>query len=192
MNTGGCGAFDLPTIELAHLLLRPFALGDAEDVRRLAGDRAIADTTLTIPHPYEAGMAETWIATHRPEAAAGRRLTLAIVLRNTGELAGAIGLHGLDSAHRRAELGYWIGRPWWNRGFATEAARALIDYGFATLHLNRIFAQHMIRNPASGRVMEKAGLTREGVLRSHIGKGDRFEDMAVYGILRSEWDAHPH
>ena len=83
-------------------------------------------------------------------------------------------------------MGYWIGVPYWNKGYCSEAAKALIGYGFDELGLNRVFAEHMVRNPASGRVMEKAGMTYEGTLRQHVKKWDRYEDLKVYGILRTE------
>ena len=79
--------------------------------------------------------------------------------------------------------------PYWNRGYATEAARAMLTFGFEVLELNRIFAEYYARNPASGRVMQKIGMTHEGMLRQHMFKDDRFEDSVVYGILRSEWEA---
>jgi RimJ/RimL family protein N-acetyltransferase len=84
-------------------------------------------------------------------------------------------------------MGYWIGAPYWNRGYATEAARAVLRFAFDTVGLHRIYATHFTRNPASGRVMEKTGMQREGVWREHLMRGERFEDAVVYGILREEW-----
>ena len=177
-----------PTLETERLLLRPFALTDAPRVRELAGDPAIADTTLNIPHPYKEGMAEEWIATHLPKYRTGEQVDLAITAKESGDLVGAIGLN-IDQRFQRAELGFWIGRGFWNRGYCTEAARAVIEYGFRHLSLNRIHAHHFGRNPASGRVMVKIGMSREGLLREHVLKGSRFEDSVAYGILRGEWEA---
>jgi len=89
----------------------------------------------------------------------------------------------IELEHRRAELGYWIGRPWWGNGFATEAARAVVGQAFAGLGLARVFAHHFVSNPASGRVMQKIGMRQEGVLRRHVIKWGRCEDLVVYGIL---------
>ena len=177
-----------PTLQTDRLILRPFALADAAAVQRLAGDPAIADTTLRIPHPYPDGVAEAWIGTHQESFDKGASVTFAITLRAGGELIGSIGLE-LRPAHRRAELGYWVGVPFWNRGYCTEAVRAVIAYGFAERGLNRIFAHHVSRNPASGRVMQKVGMRHEGHLRQHIRKGDRFEDIELYAILREDFDA---
>ena len=175
-----------PTIQTERLVLRPFEESDAAAVQRLAGARQIADTTLNIAHPYEDGMAEAWIATHAGQFAEGSNVIFAIVERESDTLAGAIGLK-TESAIQKAELGYWIGVPYWSRGYATEASEALLAYGFEQLGLNRIAAQHFTRNAASGRVMQKIGMTYEGTLRQGTRKWGKFEDLDVYSILREEW-----
>lgn len=172
----------LPTLQTGRLVLRPFEAMDAPEVQRLAGDRAIAASTLTVPHPYPDGAAESWIATHQDHWTKRKVLTLAVTTRDGGALVGAVGL-ALTMSDRRAELGYWIGVPHWNRGYATEAARAVLDFGFGTLGLHRIMARHMARNPASGRVMQKLGMQQEGVLRHHTLKWGEFEDLVVYAKL---------
>jgi RimJ/RimL family protein N-acetyltransferase len=148
----------------------------------------VADTTLKIPHPYEDGLAEKWIANQREWFERHQQVVFAVTLRRGGTLLGATGLQ-LDLADLRAELGYWIGRPYWGHGYCTEAARATLDFGFEQLGLNRIFAHHFARNPASGRVMQKIGMTREGCLRQHVKKWDAFEDLELYGILKDHWAA---
>ncbi len=174
-----------PTLVTARLMLRPFRLADAPEVQRLAGARQVAEMTLNIPHPYPDGAAEEWISSHRMRFEQGASLTLAVTLQGKGTLLGAVALMVAD-AHR-AELGYWIGTPYWGQGYCTEAARALVDYGFRVMGLHRIVATHFTRNPASGRVMQKLGMRYEGCLREHVHKGDRYEDLALYGILRDEW-----
>lgn len=175
-----------PILTTERLTLRPFRMQDAPVVEQLAGDRAIADTTLNVPHPYTREMAEEWIRGHADEIDRGVAIILAMETRADGELVGSIALKGIDSAHRAAELGYWVGTPYWGRGFATEAARALIRYGFDALSLNRIYAHHMTRNPASGRVLEKIGMRHEGTLRQDMMKWGRFEDVELYAILSSD------
>ena len=174
----------LPSLPTQQLLLRPFEPSDAPAVQRLAGSPEVALTTLNIPHPYPDGAAEQWIATHVPSWAQGRFLTLAITTQLDG-LVGAVSLH-LNATHRRGELGYWVGRPFWNRGYATEAAAAMMDYGFTQLGLNRILARHLTRNPSSGRVMAKLGMKLEGIQRQHMLVRGTFEDIAVHAILESE------
>ena len=175
-----------PTLATRRLTLRPFRPGDAPVVRQLAGERAIADTTLNIPHPYEEGMAEEWIAGHEPGYEDGASATFAIVRQDDALLAGAIGLQ-IDRAINKAELGYWIGAPFWNRGYATEATLAVLKFGFDDLRLNRIQACHFARNPASGRVMQKAGMLLEGTARQNIIKWGRYEDLVSYAMLREDW-----
>lgn len=169
-----------------RLLLRPFTLSDAPEVQRLAGASEIADTTSNIPHPYPEGAAEAWIAEHAAQIAAGTDYPFAIIRRADETLVGAIGLH-VQPAHHRAEMGYWIGVPYWRQGYATEAARRVIAFGFDTLGLNRIYATYFTRNPASRRVMEKAGMRYEGTLREWIRKADRYEDCGICAILRKDY-----
>ena len=175
-----------PTLTTARLVLRPLTVADAPDVQRLAGEREVASTTLNIPHPYEPGMAEQWISTHQGAYERGELVNFAIGLRVDNALLGAIGLR-IDQQHTHAELGYWLGKPYWNAGYCTEAAHAVVAYGFESLGLHRIHASHMTRNPASGRVMQKIGMRYEGCLRQHVNKWEVFEDLALYGILKSEY-----
>lgn len=179
----------MPHLETERLILRPLEPADAGTIRALAGEREVASTTLHIPHPYPEGAAEQFILHTREAAEAGLGYTYGLVRKPDGGLIGCMGLAGISSVHRRAELGYWIGRPYWNRGYATEAARRLVQFGFEELGLNRIWACHMTGNPASGRVMQKAGMTFEGVHRQDVMKWGRFEDLALYSILHSEFEA---
>ncbi|MCY3735279.1 MAG: GNAT family N-acetyltransferase [Gemmatimonadaceae bacterium] len=174
-----------PRLTTDRLVLRPFSLEDAKDVQRLAGDRDVAATT-QVPHPYEDGVAEEWIGGHESAFQQGSRMVFAITLRS-GELVGAIGM-SINEKHRRGELGYWIGKAFWNNGYCTEAVQEMVRYGFEELGLNRIEARHMTRNPASGRVMAKAGMKLEGTLRQQVLKWDSFEDLVIYGILASDLD----
>jgi RimJ/RimL family protein N-acetyltransferase len=179
---------DQPTLHTERLILRPFTLADADNVQRLASAWEVADTTLNIPHPYPDGAAAQWIGTHPANFEAGTSVTFAIVLRDSNTLCGAIGL-GIHRKHVRAEMGYWLGVPFWNGGIVTEAARGVLRYGFDTLNLHRIYAFHFARNPASGRVMQKIGMRYEGTLRHHDRKDDHWEDLVSYGILADEWRA---
>jgi [ribosomal protein S5]-alanine N-acetyltransferase len=170
-----------------RLLLRPFGETDAGDVQRLAGDPDISKTTLHVPYPYEDGMAEAWISTHGEAAAAGTNVVYASVRAEDDALVGSINC-AIDSRHRRGELGYWVGKPFWGQGYGTEAASALLDFCFERLNLNRVHAHYLAGNPGSGRVMEKIGMQYEGTLREHIEKDGKLFDLVVYGILRSEWE----
>ena len=179
-----------PTLETPRLILRPFAPTDEDRIRELCGARQIADTTLNIPHPYPKGAAVEWIATHAPGFAAGTLANFAIASRESGDLIGAVGLV-INPTHAHAELGYWIGVPYWGRGYATEAARTVVGFGFEPLGLHRIFATHFTRNPASGRIMQKIGMRREGLCRGAVRKWDRYEDLVLYALLADDLSASP-
>lgn len=180
----------LPVLETERLILRPFVPEDAPRVTDLAGVFVIADTTANIPHPYPPGAAEEWIAGLAPAAEAGTQYTFAITCRAQSVLIGAIGLV-CNTQHNRAEMGYWIGEPYWRKGYATEAARRVVRFGFETLELNRIEATYFTRNPASARVMQKAGLRFEGMRRQAVRKWDRYEDLGLCGLVRADYDEAP-
>jgi len=178
-----------PTITTERLVLRPFVLADAPAVQRLAGEREIAANTLLIPHPYPQGAAEEWIKGHDEQSP---NHIFAITLRGAGvesigEAMGAIGLH-VEKKHERAEIGYWLGVPYWGHGYTTEAARAVVGYAFGEGGVNRVFACHFTRNPASGRVLAKIGMQREGTMRQHIVKWGEPVDVDYYGIVRGDWE----
>ena len=175
-----------PTLDTTRLILRPMYLDDAARVQYLAGAREIAEMTGHMPHPYLDGMAEEWIGGQAAEWQRGEAVTFAIAQRDTQTLIGAVSLI-IYPEHHFAELGYWIGIPYWNQGYMTEAARAVLQFGFEALHINRVYATHFARNPASGRVMQKIGMTYEGTLRQHFLRWDRYEDLVYYGILQDEW-----
>jgi len=165
-----------------RLILRPLEQADAATVQRLAGDSEIARTTLHIPHPYPEGAASEWIEATLVAAVSGRGCTWAITRRDEHRLIGVVSL-GIVAEHGRAELAYWLGKNFWGQGYTTEAAQRLVEHGFATLNLHRIYAYAMARNPASSRVMQKIGMMYEGRLVQHICKWGDYEDLDAYGIL---------
>lgn len=172
----------MKTLRTERLTLRPFTQADAPAVQKLAGAYEVALNTLLIPHPYPDGAAEAWIATHEEDWRENRIHHFAL---DDGELVGATGL--IMKEPGIAEIGYWIGVPFWNRGYASESSRELLRYGFEECDLRRIFAGHYVRNGASGRVMQKIGMKYEGTLRQHVLKWGEYLDIAFYGILRDEY-----
>jgi RimJ/RimL family protein N-acetyltransferase len=173
-------------IETQRLILRPLCEADIPEVVRLLTHPAIAKTTLNIPYPYDEEKARNWLSFQRQRWESGAEHTFAIVHKEDAQLLGAISIRP-NTRHEKAEIGYWIGKPYWGLGYATEAARAIIRYAFETLGMNRVYALHFSENPASGQVMQKAGMQFEGVLRSDVRKGESFRDHVIYSILRKEW-----
>lgn len=180
-----------PVLRTERLLLDHFTPVDVPELARLANAREISDTTLAIPYPYTLDHARAFLALMDLEHRNGTGLALAIRLSEGPAsqgptLVGSIGLKDIDREHSQAELGYWVGVAWWGRGIATEAAGAVVNYAFDCLELNRVSAHSMMRNSASVSVLERLGMQREGVLRQRVLKEGRFEDVVLYGILRSD------
>lgn len=173
------------TLQTSRLVLRPFEPGDAEDVARMAGDPRLSDTLYELPRPYQVADALEWIGTHAAEREAGRRHTFAVCLGADGSLVGSIALRKTGKGSIRAELGYWTGVEHWSCGYASEAARAVIAFGFDSLGLERVEARHLVRNPASGRVMHKAGMQHEATLRAYLRNPHtrRVEDMEQWSVV---------
>ena len=145
----------IPILETERLALRAPRLADGKAIARLVNDRRIAENTARIPHPYGVADAEQFLAAvNRQEGEA----TFAIMLK--GEI---IGMCGIESREAAAELGYWLGVPYWNRGYATEAVRAVIDHAFGDLEHDALQAGARVSNPASRRVLEKCGFQWTGV-----------------------------
>lgn len=172
-------------IETERLLLRPLHIDDSEIIETLAGDYEVAKTTLTIPHPYPAGSAIHFIEGVLEAEKQGRSV-FAITLKETKIFIGIMGIN-VTQAHRRGELAYWVGKPFWGQGYGTEAAGAVMSFGFEQLMLNKIFAQAFTSNPGSWRIMEKIGLKYEGTLKQHFARADEFFDVAQYGLLKEEY-----
>jgi RimJ/RimL family protein N-acetyltransferase len=177
---------DFPQLNTNRLLLRKFILTDSKIVTKLAGAFEIADTTLRIPHPYKTKDAIDWIKKHDDWFDKDHTINWAITLKDNNNLIGAISLMNFTETFCHAEIGYWIGKPFWGKGFATEAAHAVLKYGFNTLKLNRMHAHHFSRNVSSGKILKKVGMKHEGTLRQHVVKWDKFEDIELYGILKSD------
>lgn len=175
-------------ITTSRLTLRRWQLSDVDDVLSYAQDPEWSRYLHALPAPYERRHAEEFVARQvllDPTSHA----TWAIVLDD--DVIGGINVR-FHFAHRLGELGYSIARAHWNRGYVTEAATAVIDVAFRThTDLNRIRAFADARNAPSQRVMQKLGMTKEGVLRQNRVERGEPVDEAWYGLLRTEWQGAP-
>jgi ribosomal-protein-alanine N-acetyltransferase len=174
-----------PTLTTARLGLRPYRPTDAATVQKLAGDKRVAQAATTIPHPYPDGAAAAWISTHQDGYAARREITFAVALRETDEIVGTVSLLDISEKHARAELGYWTGVEYWGRGYCTEAVIGLTQFAKEHLGVTKIVARCSADNTASARVMEKAGLIKEGFLAKHVFMHGKYEDVLLYGLVLS-------
>lgn len=179
---------DLPTILTPRLRLRALRDADLPRLAELAGVPEVYCSTLRIPRPYRLEDAQQFMQVQRGSWARGEGLILAIALRDADEVVGAVGLE-INRPMDRAELGFWMGVPYWNQGYTTEAAGALIGYGFEHLRLNRIYAGHFGGNDASARVQQKLGMKYEGVLRQALKKDGVYKDDVIYAVLRQEFES---
>lgn len=142
-------------LETERLVLRAPQHGDIKVITHLVNDRRVAENTARIPHPYGVDDAERFIAAvNRQDGEA----TFAII--RDGDL---IGVCGIEPRENAPEIGYWLGAPFWGRGYATEAVRALIDHAFGALGHDALQAGARVGNPASRRVLEKCGFQWTGV-----------------------------
>ena len=178
---------DLPTLETERLVLRKMRLDDAADLFEYASDPEVSTYTTWGPHQsiqdsreflmrilslYESDQLADWGIEHKADA----------------KFIGTCGFALWDPYHSRAEIGYAMSRKYWGKGLMTEAARELIDFGFHNMQLNRLQAMCMVDNIGSARVMEKSGMTYEGILRDYMYAKGRYDDLKVYSILRREWE----
>lgn len=171
-----------------RLILRPPVPGDAETIEHFISDRRIAEMTALIPHPYPEGSCIHWIRLTEQQWLDGKKASFVICRRDTGELVGSISL--FNDGDRHNEVGYWIGVPHWGKGYATEALCRVIRYAFEDLDFKCLVTYHFIHNPASGRVMQKAGLLYLGTTPLGASRGDeRFDDVR-YGITAEQWRAN--
>ena len=143
------------TITTDRLLLRTFTLEDAVQVQTLAGEEQVARLTENIPHPYPDGLAEEWISSHESLREKDSAFVYAITLKSSGELLGAIGLN--NASHTDADLGYWLGLPYWGQGYCSEAGHSLIQHTFEQLPFKQIRARALTKNTKSEQVLLRLG-----------------------------------
>lgn len=152
----------------------------------LLQEKEIYATTLAIPHPYKEEDALAWIRQHSKKHDNGEAFTWCLEERKEKKLIGSLEII-FDQRNNKAEIGYWVGKPYWNQGYTTEASKEVIHFAFEELKLNKVCAHHMSRNPASGQVLKKLGMEHEGTLKQSIKKDGVFEDTEVYGLLNPRY-----
>jgi [ribosomal protein S5]-alanine N-acetyltransferase len=175
-----------PTLHTARLRLRPFTSADADALFALHSSAYVLRYG-DAPPWTERARAERFIAACDQMAENSSGARLAMDRPSDGAFIGWCGLTRWDPDHRSASMGYCLDDAAWGRGYATEAARALLQWAFDTLDLNRVQAETDTRNAASARVLEKLGFVREGTLREDCVVNGEVSDSWVYGLLRRDW-----
>ncbi|MFZ0790767.1 MAG: GNAT family protein [Chromatiaceae bacterium] len=177
----------LTEVATKRLILRPIDLSDCARIRATAGQREVADTMISIPHPFSAGEAERYVRTRIGQMRRGRGLALGIRRPPESDLCGLVELRAVDREHALAELSFWLAVDARGRGYMGEAIGAVLCLAFQDLDLNRVYAYHMVRNPASGRLLARHHFRVEGVLRERVRKWGVFEDVVLQALLRDDW-----
>lgn len=170
------------TITTQRLLLRLFQTSDASEVTKLCDNYNIYKNTLYLPYPYSIEDALSWIENHLDNFNNNRSYEFAITDKNTGNLYGAISLSN-NQKFNNGEIGYWIGEEFWGNGYATEAGEAILEFAFSEKQYHKVYARHFKSNSASGRVIQKIGMSQEGVLREHVMKENQYKDLVYYGVI---------
>ncbi len=173
-------------LDTPRLILRPFRPGDGEAMFRNWASDPLVTRYLTWPPHENAEVSERLCALWAQGAETPSFYQWAIELRELGQVIGSLSVVRIDEATESAELGYCIGKAWWGRGLMTEAVRAVIAYLLTDCGFRRVCARHDAENPASGRVMQKAGMVREGTLRASGRNNRGIVDMVCYSILPNE------
>ncbi len=178
----------MPELDTARLRLRRLTMHDAHDIYRYSRDAEVARHVLWEAH-RSIGDSRAYLRYMLRRYRNHEPASWGIEYRQTGEIIGTIGFMWIQADNAAAEVGYSLSRDYWNRGIMTEALKAVIAHGFGSMNLNRIEAQHETTNPASGAVMRKCGMLREGLLRSRLFNKGKYVDVELYAILRRDYNA---
>lgn len=177
-------------LETERLYLKPYDLSYADAVYDVVKQKEIADTMIMIPHPYPRESVEQWITYLQDSFISGTAYEFAVFLKENGRYIGNCGFVSVSHPHQRAEVGYFIDRDYWGRGYATEACAEMLAYGFRYHQFNRISGRCMTRNTASRTVMEKCGMAFEGRHEQEFLKNGVYEYIDYFAILAEQYVHH--
>lgn len=176
----------LPTLQTPRLILRKVTLRDAQDMFAYSRDPQVSRHVLWSTHE-DISQTKDYIRYIISQYHKDNPTSWCMQDKQTGKAIGTIGFMWWNHDNRSAEVGYSMSREFWGKGLMTEALHAVIEFGFMEMHLHRIEAQHEVDNPASGRVMLKNGMRKEGLLRGRLYNKGRFVDVELYAILLEDW-----
>ncbi|MFB1486309.1 MULTISPECIES: GNAT family N-acetyltransferase [unclassified Thiocapsa] len=174
-------------IRTERLVLRPIGVEDLSVVQTAAGRREVADTMISIAHPFSAQDAERYVGSRVEAMQLGYGVAFTFRTHVPAVFVGFAELRDIEPEHALAELSFWLAVETRGRGYMAEALAAVLRYAFRDLDLNRVYAYHMVRNPTSGRVLSRLGFQVEGLLRQRVRKWGLYEDVVLQALLRSEW-----
>lgn len=181
------GMFSMPTLETKRLILRRITMRDAGDIFEYSKDKEVARHVLWSAQK-DISEAKDYCRFMIKRYRCDQPSSWGVIDKATNRLVGTIGYMDYNEDNATVELGYSLARWLWNGGYMTEALQRVIEYTFEAMDVNRIEAQHELTNPSSGRVMEKCGMQKEGVLRQRLYNKGRYVDVALYAILKQDYE----
>jgi len=176
-----------PTLHTARLTLGRIEVSDIPTIIKYARNPNVSKMLRTMPYPYAEKDAIFWLNKARTEFEKESAYIFRIGLANRGEFIGGISLH-LKKEHQKATIGYWIGEPFWGKGYMTEALGAVLKFGFDALNLNKIQALHKASNAASGKVMAKNKMVKEAELVDDMYQNEAFHTLIQYRLTKREYE----
>lgn len=178
---------EMPEIAGERIIIRKLVLSDVKDIYQNIRDREIVKWTLRIPYPYRKEDAVGFVRKTRYSIRKGKDYVFGIALKGKNKVIGIIELAKINYSDGNAEIGYWLGRRFWNRGIMTDAVKSILKFGFRRLNLHRINAALFEENIASRRVLEKSGFKLEGKIKESRFRYGKWRNELRYGILSSEY-----
>ena len=171
-------------IKFGDFCIRSFEPFDKEALLKYANNRNVSKLLRDqFPFPYTKTDAKTWI-----KYACNQHPEISFVIANAEEMIGSIGINLKMDVHKySAEIGYWLGEPFWNKGIATEAVKIVTEFAFKNFLLNRIYANVFEGNGASEKVLQKAGYIKEATLKQAVFKGGKFLDQYIYAVIKADF-----
>ncbi|MBI1935361.1 GNAT family N-acetyltransferase [Candidatus Woesearchaeota archaeon] len=166
----------MPIIKFKNFILRPYGKGDEKSLIENINDKKVSRYMCRIPYPYSMKDAKKWMKEFKKTNKNKTACSFAIEIN--GELVGGIGLMNIEK--HKAEIGYWLGRKYWNVGIMTQAVKIATDFGFKKLKLRRIYATVFAKNKISAHILEKNGYQCEGLMRKYASKNGELYDVFLY------------
>ena len=176
----------IPDLSTERLLLRKIRLNDAPDMFEYSKDPEVTKYLLWDPHP-NVEHTRNYIDYLQDRYRDGKYYDWAVILKSSGKMMGSCGFSSILPEHRSAEVGYVLNPAFRGQGIAGEALSAVLDFAFRKMALNRVEAKCVAENASSERVMQKVGMTFEGVARSALLVKGEFRNIKIYSMLRSEY-----
>ena len=178
-------------LKTERLILRPLKDSDEKSLIENINNIKVSKWLLKVPHPYTKKDAKAWIKYYKEKSKKRKKedYSFGIELKAEKKIIGAVGLHGVSKIQGTAEVGYWLGEKYWRFGYGSEALREVLKFAFNKLKLRRIEAGVFAGNPASGKLLEKFGAKKEGLLRKakRSKANGKIYDEIRYGLLKEEW-----